>query len=164
MHAVLAVHVEATTISVAHWRRLLDGELFATSCTIEWAVLMKRSFGFNALTCPRCERKMHVLATITLPSTLRRILEHLGLRAEPLTAAPARDPTWEQLDLGFDDDAASLTRRGRLQARAPKAPALRRRCVRRSAKVARARGRAGREGTGGRARPVPRGGSHPRKF
>ncbi|AUX41808.1 uncharacterized protein SOCE26_032330 [Sorangium cellulosum] len=106
MRAELAVHVEATTISLAHWGRLLDGELFATSRYIERAVPMKRSFGFNALTCPRRERKMHVLATITQPSTIRRILEHLGLRAEPLTAAPARDPTWEQVDLGFDDDAA----------------------------------------------------------
>jgi hypothetical protein len=29
---------------------------------------------------------------------IRRILEHLGARAEPLAPAPARDPTWEQLD------------------------------------------------------------------
>jgi DNA-directed RNA polymerase subunit H (RpoH/RPB5) len=49
---------------------------------------------------------MRVLSTLTDPATIRRILEHLGVRAEPLPRAPARDPTWEQVDLGFDDDAA----------------------------------------------------------
>ncbi|XYI03798.1 hypothetical protein ACMHYB_30145 [Sorangium sp. So ce1128] len=99
MHAELAVHVGATTISVAHWGRLLDGELFATSRTIEWAVLMKHSFGFNARTCPRCERKMHVLATITQPSTIRRILEHLGLRAGERVPEGARVPPHERVDI-----------------------------------------------------------------
>ena len=49
MHAELAVHVETTTISVAHWGRLLDGELFATSRYLQSAVLMKRAFRFDAL-------------------------------------------------------------------------------------------------------------------
>jgi hypothetical protein len=60
----------------------------------------------DALTCPRCERTMPVLATITAPGTIRGILEHLGVPSEPLTAAPARDPTWEQTVMRFDDDAA----------------------------------------------------------
>jgi hypothetical protein len=34
-----------------------------------------------------------VLATITRPATIRRILGHLGARAEPLARTPARDPT-----------------------------------------------------------------------
>jgi hypothetical protein len=96
------VRVEPTTISVLHWGRLLDGELFATSRYVEWAVLMKRTFGFDALRCPRCERKMRVLSTVKDPLTVRRILDHLNLPSEPRTAAPARDPTWEQTPLGFD--------------------------------------------------------------
>ena len=105
MHAELG-QVEPTTISVAHWGRLLDGELFAQARYIDWATLMKRSFGFNVLRCPRCVGKMFVLATITDPVTIRRILEHLGVRSDPLPRAPARDPTWEQEHLGFDADAA----------------------------------------------------------
>ena len=58
------------------------------------------------LSCPRCARKMRVLATLTDPATIRRILEHLGVRSEPLARAPARDPTWQQMDLGCDADAA----------------------------------------------------------
>jgi hypothetical protein len=100
------VRVESTTISVAHWGRLLDGELLATSRYVEWAVVMKRTWGLNVLACPRCARKMRVLSTITDLATIRRILTHLGGRADPLPRAPARDPTGEQVDLGFDADAA----------------------------------------------------------
>jgi sugar/nucleoside kinase (ribokinase family) len=73
---------------------------------VQLVTLMKRSFGFDALRCQSCGKKMRVLATITDAGTVRRILEHLGLRAEPLTRAPARDPPWEQTDLGFEDSAA----------------------------------------------------------
>jgi hypothetical protein len=45
---------------------------------------------------------MKVIATVTAPPTVRRILEHLGVRADPLPRAPARDPTWEQEPLGCD--------------------------------------------------------------
>jgi len=37
---------------------------------------------------------------------VRQILDHLGVRASPLPRAPARDPDWEQIDLGFAADAA----------------------------------------------------------
>ena len=49
---------------------------------------------------------MRVIATITAPPVVHKILEHLGVRASPLPQAPARDPDWEQVDMGFDDDAA----------------------------------------------------------
>jgi hypothetical protein len=99
------VHVAPTTISVAHWGRLLDGELFAATRYVEWAVRMKRTWGLAVLECPRCARKMRVLATITEPATVRRILEHLGAYADPLPRAPARDSIWEQTGLVFDADA-----------------------------------------------------------
>ncbi|CAN96460.1 hypothetical protein predicted by Glimmer/Critica [Sorangium cellulosum So ce56] len=101
-HAEPTVRVEPTLISVLHWGRLLEGELFATSRYVEWAVLMKRSFGFDALRCPRCERRMRVLSTITDSAVVRRILDHLNLPSQPRTAAPARDPTWEPMAFGFD--------------------------------------------------------------
>jgi hypothetical protein len=100
------VLVDATMITVAHWGRLDDGALLARARYVDWATLMKRSFGVDVLSCPRCARKMRVLATLTDPATIRRILEHLGVRSEPLARAPARDPTWQQMDLGCDADAA----------------------------------------------------------
>lgn len=89
-------------LSVAHWGRLDDGELFAWSRRLDWAVRMTRSFGFNVLLCPRCTRKMRVLSTITEPAVVRKLLAHLGVRASPLPHAPARDPDGEQTDLGFE--------------------------------------------------------------
>jgi len=96
------VHVEPTTISVAHWGRLGHGELLARSRHIEWAVMMKRTWGFHVLRCPKCARKMRVAGTITQPEVVKKILDHLHVRSTPLPRAPARDPTWEQVDLGFD--------------------------------------------------------------
>jgi formylglycine-generating enzyme required for sulfatase activity len=81
--------------------RILDGELFATSSRVEWAVLVRRTYGFDALRCPKCDARLRVLSTITDPSVVKKILSHLGLRTEPLPLARARDPTG-QMDLGFD--------------------------------------------------------------
>ena len=64
--------------------------------------MMKRTFGFAVLRCPRCSRKMSVIATITEPQEVRQILDHLCVRASPLPRAPARDPDWEQVDLGYE--------------------------------------------------------------
>jgi hypothetical protein len=104
--AAPVVAVDATMITVAHWGRVEDGELFAWSRRLEWAVMMKRTFGFAVLTCPQCSRTMRVLSTITEPAVVTKILEHLGVRAAPLPRAPARDPEWEQASFGFDADAA----------------------------------------------------------
>jgi hypothetical protein len=98
--------VDATRISVEHWGRLDDGELFARARYVLWAVLMKRSFGFDVLRCPSCGRKMVVLAPIPEPAVVREILEPLGVRASPRPRAKARDPEWEQTDLGFEPTSA----------------------------------------------------------
>jgi len=79
-------------ISVARWGQLGDGELFARSRYVDWALMMKRTWGFDVLRCPRCSRKMRVLATLVDPVVVRQILEHLGVRASPLPRAPPRDP------------------------------------------------------------------------
>ena len=47
-----------------------------------------------------------VTPEVAPPHTVRRILDHLGVRADPLPRAPARDPTWEQEELGFNAGAA----------------------------------------------------------
>jgi Putative transposase len=96
------VHVDPTMISVAHWGRLENGELFARTRYIAWAVMMKRTWGFDVLRCPTCARKMRVVATLTQPDVVRKILAHLGVRSTPLPRAPARDPPLEQTPLDFD--------------------------------------------------------------
>ena len=92
---------DPTTLTIAHWGRLLDGELFASSSRVDWAVLLQRTFGFEALRCPKCEGKMRIVATVTNPASVERVLTHLGVRTEPLPRARARDPTG-QTAFGFD--------------------------------------------------------------
>jgi len=48
---------------------------------------------------------MRVLSTTPDRATIRRILTHLGVRADTLPRAPVRDKTGEQVDCGFDADA-----------------------------------------------------------
>jgi hypothetical protein len=103
LHAVPLAEGDPTAITVKHWRRILDGELLATSSRVEWAVLLRRTYGVDALRCPRCAARMRVLATITEPSVVQKLLSHLGLRTEPLPRGRARDPTGQE---SFDFDAA----------------------------------------------------------
>jgi hypothetical protein len=44
---------------------------------------------------------MRIIATITDPATVKRILTHLHVRADPLPLAKARDPTG-QTEFDFD--------------------------------------------------------------
>ena len=62
------------------WARLLDGELFATSSRVKGAMLLHRTFGFEALRCPKCVAKTHPPATVPEPATWKKILAHLGVR------------------------------------------------------------------------------------
>jgi hypothetical protein len=94
---------DPTVITVKHWSRLFDGDLYASSSRLDWAVLLRRTHGIDALACPTCEGKLRPIATITDPAVAKKILVHLGRRAEPLPRARARDPTGQE---SFDFDAA----------------------------------------------------------
>ena len=68
-----------------------------------WAELMRRGLDIDILECPRrCgQGRLTFIACIEQPSVIRKILEHLGLPAEPVAPAPARvPPTDDQLDWG----------------------------------------------------------------
>jgi hypothetical protein len=56
------------------------------------------------LLCPVCAAEMRILAFVTEPLVLHRILRHLGLPAHPPPIAPARAPP--QTDLDFDQSPA----------------------------------------------------------
>jgi hypothetical protein len=92
-----------TVITVKHWHRLLEGELLATSSRIEWAILLKRIYGVDALRCPSCEAKLRVVATIPSKDAIGASLTHVGVRTEPVPRERARDPTGQT---SFDVDAA----------------------------------------------------------
>ena len=45
--------------------------------------LLRRVFAIDVLTCPSCGSRRRLIALITDPPVLRKILRHLGLPAEP---------------------------------------------------------------------------------
>jgi hypothetical protein len=53
---------------------------------------MKRVFAVDVLICEHRGGTRKLLAFLSKPRTVRRILEHLGLPAEPTPIAPARPP------------------------------------------------------------------------
>lgn len=57
-----------------------------------WAELMRRSFGFDVLACPRCGDRLTLIALIGDPRVIRRILSHLRLPTEVPAPRPARSP------------------------------------------------------------------------
>ncbi len=57
-----------------------------------WADLMRRTFDFDVLGCPRCGGRMRLVATIEQRSVIDRILRHLGLPADLPAPWPARAP------------------------------------------------------------------------
>ena len=59
---------------------------------LDWAALLKRVFGGDVLKCSRCQGKMRLIACIEEPDVAKKILEHLGLRAEPLPTLRAQVP------------------------------------------------------------------------
>ncbi|MCG8424702.1 MAG: transposase [Proteobacteria bacterium] len=50
---------------------------------LDWAALMLRVFAIDVLECPRCTARLRVLAFITQPDVIHRILAHLDLPTTP---------------------------------------------------------------------------------
>jgi hypothetical protein len=59
---------------------------------LPWAVLLKRVFMTDALTCPRCQGRMKILAAIIEPDAIRKILDHLGIPSEAPRRTAAHPP------------------------------------------------------------------------
>ena len=57
-----------------------------------WATLMRRAFGFDVLSCPRCGGRLRLLALITQAAVIERILVHIGASTAIPRPRPARAP------------------------------------------------------------------------
>ena len=103
-----------------------DGEVAARPHRMSWAALMKRVLDVDALVCPGCGAAMVVLAFLTDPPVVRRILEHLDLPS----VAPRLSPSQVDADSGDlrpgDREGHNLSAAGRRSARpwrvTPRAP------------------------------------------
>jgi hypothetical protein len=57
-----------------------------------WADLMRRTFEFDVLACPRCGSRLRLIALIEEAAVIGRILRHLDLPTDLPVARPARAP------------------------------------------------------------------------
>jgi hypothetical protein len=80
--------------------------------TRPWAALLRRTFGFDLESCPRCiQGTLAVIADITDGKVVKQILEHLSLPTELPTPLPARRPSsFEEL---WSDEGGLEERGGR---------------------------------------------------
>ena len=53
-----------------------------------WAELLRRVFQVEVETCPRCDGAMRIVAFVTEPAVVRRILAHLARRGIEARAGP----------------------------------------------------------------------------
>jgi len=103
-HGILAPH--------ARLRRDVVPKSIASSANADpprkkrpsWAALLARVFSIDVLACSRCNGPLKIIAAITDPGALRRILDHLGLPTDPPQPHPARPPPVS--DLGFEPFSA----------------------------------------------------------
>jgi hypothetical protein len=89
-------------LSVRHWDRLAQGELYAASRRIPWAPLLRRTFDVDVERCPVCHGRLRMLGGVDDPVMATAILERLDIRTDAPVAARARDPT-ELVELVWAD-------------------------------------------------------------
>ena len=90
-------------LSVAHWARLIDGQLYSCSVRLNWSRLVQRTFQADVLECPKCRGRMKIIADICEPAVAHAILESLGQPTDIPSCARARDPTDHEESAGPDD-------------------------------------------------------------
>ncbi len=67
-------------VSEADQNRDPDG---SPSPHINWAFLMKRTFGFDMDVCPKCKGPMKVISVIHDLNVIQKILKHIGHSTDP---------------------------------------------------------------------------------
>ena len=74
-------------LSLTHWDRLLDGELYASSARLDWRTLLKRTFDVDLRVCVRCGGRLTVRAVVTAPAAIAKMLAVLRRPRAPPAAA-----------------------------------------------------------------------------
>jgi hypothetical protein len=82
-----AQHVAPHVLSLAHWDRLLEGELYATSSRLYWRTLLKRTFEVDLRVCVGCGGRLTMRAVVTDPAAVRKMLDALRRPRAPPAAA-----------------------------------------------------------------------------
>ena len=59
-----AVQVAPNVLSIAHWDRILEGELYASGSRLDWRTLLKRTFDIHPRVCVRCGGRLLTIASV----------------------------------------------------------------------------------------------------
>ena len=73
-------------------RRMRGSDASGCGHSYSWPELMRRVFDVDVLRCSYCGSRRRLIALITQPEVIRRILSHLGISLHPPFLAPARSP------------------------------------------------------------------------
>jgi hypothetical protein len=82
-----ASRVAPNILSIAHWDRLLGGELYAPLSRVDWALLLRRTFDIDVKRCRNCGGRMTVRAVVTNAATIAKLLGALRRARDPPVAA-----------------------------------------------------------------------------
>ena len=83
---------------------------------LPWSELLRRVFCIDVLVCPKCLGPLTVIAYLTDPAVVGKILAHLGLPTSPPRLSPARLAAQVELfedDLPVDRPCSARPRGGR---------------------------------------------------
>ena len=82
-----ASRVAPNILSIAHWDRLLGGQLYAPHSRLDWATLLRRTFDVDVKRCTGCASRMTVRAVVTDGASIARLLGALRRSRDPPVAA-----------------------------------------------------------------------------
>jgi hypothetical protein len=82
-----ASQVAPNILSIAHWNRILGGELYAPLSRVDWATLLRRTFDVDVKSCAACGGRMTVRAVVTDPASIAKLLRALQRPRAPPVAA-----------------------------------------------------------------------------
>jgi len=86
-------------VNTDHWSRS-GSRSPPVERSIPWAELLQRTFRVDVLECPKCQKRLSIIAFITDVIVVGKILAHLRL---PTASEPPRPSRFdEQLGLDFD--------------------------------------------------------------
>ena len=82
-----AEQVAPNVLSIAHWERILEGELYASTARIDWRTLLKRTFDTDLRVCVRCGGRLVIRAVVTESASVANLLAALRRPRAPPAAA-----------------------------------------------------------------------------
>jgi hypothetical protein len=83
----IAEAIAPNILSLLHWERLEQGELYAATSRLDWLSLLRRTFEVDLRACARCGGRLSVRAVITEPDQIERLLTALRRVRDPPAAA-----------------------------------------------------------------------------